>query len=313
MKRKHVFLLNPAAGQGQAVGMRRQIEEISARLSLDTEIYETKEELDAEVFTSQLVKNRDEDTIIRIYACGGDGTANEILNALIGHENMELAVIPMGTGNDFVRNFGEVESFRDLEKQMTADTVKTDVIGYTWKRKGFSCSRYCINMFNIGFDCNVVEMAAKLKKKPLISGSMAYLAGVAAMLVKMKGADLKVEFEDGDVFDGKMLLIAVANGCFCGGGVKGVPKALTDDGLMDISLIKKCSRRKFVSLFPKYARGEHLEAKGADRLVIYKKSRKLKITANGASFTFSTDGELTKAKEIEFEIVPEAVDFTVPQ
>ena len=313
MNRKHVFLLNPAAGQGQAIGMREQIENISQRLSLDTEIYETKEELDAQVFTSQLIKNNDVDTKIRLYACGGDGTANEILNAIIGHDNMELAVMPMGTGNDFVRNFGDVELFRNLEYQMTADTVKTDVIRYTWKRQGFSCSRYCINMFNIGFDCNVVEMAGKLKKKPLISGSMAYLAGVAAMLVKMKGADLKVEFEDGKVFDGKMLLIAIANGCFCGGGVKGVPKALTDDGFMDISLVRKCSRRRFIQLFPKYAKGEHLNVKGADKLIIYRKAKTLKITANGEPFTFSTDGELTKAKEIEFEIVPGAVDFVVPQ
>ena len=313
MNRKHVFLLNPAAGQGQAIGMREQIENISQRLSLDTEIYETKEELDAQVFTSQLIKNNDADTKIRLYACGGDGTANEILNAIIGHDNMELAVIPMGTGNDFVRNFGDVELFRNLEYQMTADTLKTDVIRYTWKRQGFSCSRYCINMFNIGFDCNVVEMAGKLKKKPLISSSMAYLAGVAAMLVKMKGADLKVEFEDGKVFDGKMLLIAIANGCFCGGGVKGVPKALTDDGFMDISLVRKCSRRRFIQLFPKYAKGEHLNAKGADKLIIYRKAKTLKITANGEPFTFSTDGELTKAKEIEFEIVPGAVDFVVPQ
>ena len=117
----------------------------------------------------------------------------------------------------------------------------------------------------------------------------------------------------GKVFDGKMLLIAIANGCFCGGGVKGVPKALTDDGFMDISLVRKCSRRRFIQLFPKYAKGEHLNAKGADKLIIYRKAKTLKITANGEPFTFSTDGELTKAKEIEFEIVPGAVDFVVPQ
>ena len=168
-------------------------------------------------------------------------------------------------------------------------------------------------MFNIGFDCNVVDITAKLKKLPLMSGSLAYLAGVAAMLVRMKGANLKVEFDDGYVFYGDMLLIAIANGCFCGGGVKGVPKAETNDGLMDVSLIRKCSRRKFIKLFPKYAKGEHLEAKGADKLITYKQGKKLKITANGKPMTFSTDGELTQAEKIKFEIVENAIDFVVPK
>ena len=75
-------------------------------------------------------------------------------------------------------------------------------------------------MFNIGFDCNVVDLTAKLKTYPLLAGSMAYLMAVLCILIRKKGADLRVEL-DGEVYeDGPVLLTALANGSFCGGGVK---------------------------------------------------------------------------------------------
>lgn len=313
MNKRHIFVLNPAAGQGKAVTVKEEILKIAEELSLDVEIYETKEILDGEVVANKFAKEATEENPVRIYACGGDGTINELLNGIVGYENIELGVLPLGTGNDFIRNFGTQEDFMDIKRQLLGEAKEIDAIKYRWYKNGYDYNRYCINMFNIGFDCNVVDAAAKLKKLPLVSGSVAYILGVIKMLMKMKGADLRVEFEDGEVFDGAMLLIAIANGCFCGGGVKGVPKALTDDGLMDISLIKKCSRRRFLTLFPKYSKGTHLETKIAESLIIYKQSRKLKLTGNNESIMFSTDGEITYADGCEFEILPKAVKFVVPK
>ena len=78
-------------------------------------------------------------------------------------------------------------------------------------------------MFNIGFDCNVADMTAKMKKKPLISGSMAYLFSIFAILIKKKGANLKIELDDIVKYEGPLLLTSLANGCFCGGGIKSNP------------------------------------------------------------------------------------------
>ncbi len=315
MEKKHILVLNPAAGQGKAIDLKEAILKAKEKTALDIEIYETKEVLDAEVFTSAVLKNIDDTKKVRIYACGGDGTVNEILNAILHTgkmDNIELGIVPVGTGNDFVRNFGDLEDFLDIEKQLSFETQQTDVIKYQFRKNDFTYTRYGINMFNIGFDCNVVDITARLKRLPLVSGSMAYIMGVAAMLVRKKGANLKVEFEDGEIFDGKMLLIAIANGCFCGGGVKGVPYASTNDGLMDISLIKKCGRIEFLKLFPQYAKGTHLENKKAHDLIIYKKSKKLKIIANETAMLFSADGEITEADEISFEIVPKAISVALP-
>ena len=313
MEKRNIFILNPAAGQGKAVELKDDILRAADELSTNVEIYHTKEELYGEVLAIQLAKTATAEKPIRIFACGGDGTLNEILNGIVGYENIEVGVLPLGTGNDFVRNFGDVSDFLNIKNQLVGDSVNTDIIKYRWDKDDYHYERYCINMFNIGFDCNVVDAAAHLKTKPMVSGSMAYLAGVIQMLVKMKGANLRVEFEDGSVYDDKMLLIAIANGCFCGGGVKGVPKAITNDGFMDVSIIKTCSRSKFIRLFPKYMKGTHLLTKDAEDLVIYKKCKTLSLTKKDDLIMFSTDGEITYADSISFEIMPAEIKFIVPK
>ena len=167
-------------------------------------------------------------------------------------------------------------------------------------------------MFNIGFDCDVVRECAKLKQMPLVSGSMAYLMGVAKNLYKMQGTNLKVQFEDGKERSGRLLLMAIGNGCYCGGGIKGIPYAQIDDGLMDISMIKRCSRMQFIRLFPKYVKGTHLETKIAQEYIKYVKVKKVSITSNEDTMYFSTDGEITHTKRLDLEVIPRAINFSIP-
>lgn len=312
MSKRHIFILNPAAGQGKAFSLEDDIIKTGMRLGIDVEIYKTKEVLDAQVEAVRLAKSATHQSPVRLYACGGDGTVNEVLNGIVGYDNVELAIIPTGTGNDFIRNFGEIADFLNLEKQMLGTAKKVDVISYKSSTDSYSSIRYCINMFNIGFDCNVVKDVVELKTKPLVSGSMAYLLGVAKNLIKMKGTNLKLIFEDGKEHSGKLLLLAVGNGCYCGGGVKGVPYAEVDDGLMDVSIIKRCSRRQFLTLFPRYVKGTHLETRLGKKYIKYIKTKKMSIVVNGDTMYYSTDGEITNTNRLDLEIVPKAVSFSVP-
>lgn len=312
MSKRHIFILNPAAGQGKAFSLEDDIIKTGMRLGIDVEIYKTKEVLDAQVEAVRLAKSATHQSPVRLYACGGDGTVNEVLNGIVGYDNVELAIIPTGTGNDFIRNFGEIATFLNLEKQMLGTAKKVDVISYKSSTDSYSSIRYCINMFNIGFDCNVVKDVIELKTKPLVSGSMAYLLGVAKNLIKMKGTNLKLIFEDGKEHSGKLLLLAVGNGCYCGGGVKGVPYAEVDDGLMDVSIIKRCSRRQFLTLFPRYVKGTHLETRLGKKYIKYIKTKKMSIVVNGDTMYYSTDGEITNTNRLDLEIVPKAVSFSVP-
>lgn len=143
-------------------------------------------------------------------------------------------------------------------------------------------TRYCANMFNIGFDCNVVDLTAKLKTYPLLAGSMAYLMAVLCILVRKKGADLRVEL-DGEVYeDGPVLLTALANGSFCGGGVKSAPIARLDDGLMDVNIIYNVSRREFLSKFLAYSKGTHMQLPGIEKIIFARQCRRAVITPRKA-------------------------------
>ncbi len=312
---RHIFVINPLAGKkGGNAKLAAEIRDAGEKLKVETMVYETVAPGDGESFVRQTCLLKPKEEGIRFYACGGDGALNEVANGAFGFENVEVGCVPLGTGNDYVRNYASPQAFFNIESQILGRAVNSDLIRYNIELNGKTMeARYCVNMFNIGFDCNVVDQTSRVKKWPFVKGSFAYLLSVAIILIKKKGANLKICYENGDVFDGRLLLIAVANGCFCGGGVKGIPRAILNDGLMDISLIRDVPRRTFARMFPKYAKGTHLEEKMLQGLVDYRQNKILTITANGGAMRLCTDGEITDADRVSFQIVPKGIRFSVPE
>ena len=303
---KHIFIVNPVSGQGDV--QKRLVLELAAR-GLDH--YLTKSPGDGENFVRETCEaNRQE--AIRFYACGGDGTLNEVVNGAFGFENAEVACVPTGSGNDFIRNFGvPAENFSDIDRQLSGIAVAADLIRYRDSKKSPE-DRYAANMVNIGFDCNVVATTEKVKKFPLIRGSFAYFISILIMLVRKKGEDLAVGFDDGSRHDGPVLLTAVGNGAFCGGGLKGVPLASVSDGLLDVCIIENVPRRILVSLLPKYAKGSYLDDSRAQGLITYKKCKSVAVKNAKESWLICVDGEVIPVGEVRFEIVPAALKFSVP-
>ncbi len=311
---KTVFLLNPKAGKGKGFDkIKNVVLEASKETGLDAGVYITKSIGDAEVFSRLAAAEAQRaGEKVRLIACGGDGTLNEVLNGIMGFESASVGVIPMGTGNDFVRNFPDKDRFKDVKGQILGETVKCDVIKYSGVIEGEEKSGYCVNMFNIGFDCNVVDLTARLKTYPALKGSLAYVAAVAGTLIKKKGADLKIDVDGKTVHEGPLLLTAIANGSFCGGGFKGVPKASVDDGFMDINVIYDITRREFIKKLPYYAKGTHMELSNVGDFLCYKKCRQVVITPLDGSMKLCIDGEIRNAGKVCMEIIPEAVNFIVP-
>ena len=309
-----VFIVNPKAGKGQG-GEKfiREIKAASEKTGIPAEIYSTQAVGDGEVLAAQLAREaetRGEET--RIIACGGDGTLNEILNGAMHSKPVSIGVVPIGTGNDFCRNFPETGDFLNIEAQLNGYVAECDAIRYSGMLGGKEQTRYCANMFNIGFDCNVVDLTAKLKNYPLVAGSMAYLLAVLCILVKKKGADLKVEL-DGEVYeDGPVLLTALANGSFCGGGVKSAPTAKLNDGLMDVNIIYNVTRREFLSKFPAYSKGTHMQIPGIEKIICARQCRRAVITPRQGTMRLCTDGEIVDAGRITFEVVPRAFRLLLP-
>ncbi|MEE0740942.1 MAG: diacylglycerol/lipid kinase family protein [Emergencia sp.] len=309
---KNYFFINPVAGQGK--GIKKLAEEIktaAAELSMDVEIYMTRSVGDGERKAREIAENLNGEEA-RFFACGGDGTNNEVINGVIGFENISVGCVPIGTGNDMVRNFTEAGDFLNIKGQLLGTTKKIDLMKYTGVLNGAFQQRYCVNMFNIGFDCNVVELAGRLKQKPMIAGSAAYLLAVLGMFIKKKGIRLTLQENDETLVDGEVLLCAIANGSYCGGGIYTAPQASMYDGYFDLNIVKNVSRGTFLKLFPKYKNGEHLNLANIEEVLTLKQCQSLHLIPQEKHFFLCADGEISLAETIDFEIAPHALSFVIP-
>lgn len=315
---RNIFIINPASGGGIHVEkLLTKIKKLEEERNVKIEYHITECMHDAEHFARKICVSNEGHEELRFFVCGGDGSLNEVLNGIVGFPEAALGVIPVGTGNDFVRNFALGDTFTDLDKQFDGETARTDIIKYTYEENGQKISKYCANMFNIGFDCNVVVVTQKVKRFPFISGHFAYLLSLLIVLIKKMGAELNITWENSegkkDNFSGKILLTAIANGCYCGGGVKGIPLALVNDGEIDLSIIKNMSRTRLATLYKKYADGTHLYDEKAKSFFIYEKCKKLTVEPKGGCMKLCVDGEVIDAGTVEFEIVPEKMNFILPK
>ena len=309
---RFIFIINPAAGKGNVTNsLQNSFLKAAEKARVHAYLYETKGVGDAELFVRKTLEANPNETICFI-ACGGDGTFNEVMNGCVCNDKAVCSVYPMGTGNDFVRNFPDAGDFKDLDAMFNGKIIKCDAIEYCGVIDGEFRTRYCGNMFNIGFDCNVVDKTAELKQKPLIAGSAAYLLGVATMLIKKKGADLKIIADGKLICDGPILLTSIANGSYCGGGVMSNPYASVQDGKIDISVIHQVGRLRFISLFPKYKKGTHLDVPSAKDIIFNRKADEVTVTPRNGIMRLCTDGEITDAEGVIFRIRPQAFNLLVP-
>lgn len=311
---KDVFFINPAAGQGKGIEeLKERIHFEAESLSRRVEIFMTNSVGDGEKAARRMAEELDGEEG-RFYACGGDGTANEIINGIHGFGNVSLGIIPIGTGNDTVRNFAGGTDFMDIKAQMTSEAETVDLMKYDGIIDGRRQVRYAVNMFNIGFDCNVVELAGRLKQKPMIKGSFAYLMAVLGMFIQKKGTALKITSEGEVIRDGEMLLCAVANGSYCGGGVCSAPQAKMNDGLFDLSIINDVSRTTFLRLFPKYQKGTHFQTKGVDRIIEAKAMKEVTLEPRKAEdFFLCADGEIALCRKVTITAEPGGLRLIIPK
>lgn len=294
------FIVNPAAGRGRVLELLPEIEKEMKRRCQHYEVYLTKGKGDGEDFVRKLTAAHPER--LRIFACGGDGTLHEAVNGAIGGKNVEIGLFPLGTGNDFVRNFTEKENFLSLRAQLEGEAKKLDLLWVS--------GRYCVNMVNIGFDCEVVAKAAQWKKCPLVQGPVAYFMAVGSLFFRPMGKELAFRRE-GEEKQGKYLLCTFANGSFCGGAFCSSPYARLDDGKMDAAFIGKVSRREFLRLLPAYRKGTYLEKMAGRKELEYFTCDHLEILARHPQRA-SLDGEIYSFQRLRLKVEKRAWSFLVP-
>lgn len=301
---KHIFIINPAAGKkDSSEGLIPQIERAAAEVGIDYEIVLTKARLHAAKICEEYASKY---SAVRFYACGGDGTLNEVVSGAYKYPHAEVAIIPCGSGNDFVRVFNNREAFKDIKRIICGDKQKCDII-----KAGKNVS---INICSVGFDAAVAYGIPKYRRIPFINGEMAYNVSVLEQLLLPLGNLLTLEI-DGKKNGGSYLLVCIANGSFYGGGYHCAPNAKIDDGLLDLILVKKISRLKIAGVISLFKAGKHLEnGKVVEELkdiVEYKQCKSIKITSV-KKFIHNTDGECAPGTKFELEVLPKALTLVLP-
>lgn len=301
---RHIFLINPAAGGGRGHdALMERIKTVCEARHADYHIHITTHAGDATEQAQRFCTAASETAPIRLYACGGDGTLCEVLAGMVDCPHAELAVIPCGTGNDFVRNFNEKDLFFDIEAQLDGEGIPIDLL--------YANDRPCINMINIGFDCEVVCKKDEYNKKPHFPHKLAYIIGVASTFFRMPGIHARICLDDGDEKELSLQLTTMANGAWCGGGFHSNPYACLQDGLIDVLQILPVSRFTFLKLIGSYKAGTHLEGdKNADILNSFK-CRSMHIEFEHDQ-NICIDGDVTQVKALHLEVIPDAVRVSLP-
>lgn len=294
---KHVFVVNPKAGQGVDPA---DIEAKLRNTDVDWELYVTKSRLDAVRFVRERCASGER---LRFYACGGDGTINEVARGMIGFENASMTCVPVGSGNDFVKCCGGQDVMLDIDALVHSGEKPIDVIKVE--------DRHCVNACHFGFDTAVARTMNNIKTKKIIGGKNAYVSGVVKALVcnmKTKGTIIA----DGEKLGGdEFLLCTVTNGQYVGGMFRCAPRAEIDDGLLEVCYVKPVSRLTFIKLVSKYKNGEHLDDPHFADMLIYRRCKKVEVIA-GEDFAVSLDGEMFETEHFTAEVMPKAINFASP-
>lgn len=306
---KHLIVVNGNAG-GFNKGLEEKINE--AFKGLDYEIYKTTGPRSVIPFLKEYLK-KNKDTV-RIYACGGDGTVHEVVNAVIGASNAEVAIYAVGTGNDFVKIYGGKEKFQDFKALIDAIASPVDVSELVGD--GVKEPLYSINVINFGFDAIVGAMGNYYKENGLPEEAKKKGLGPYDYALKhdaMKHGrfnDIEV-YADGEKLNEKQMLLAtLAQGQYVGGKFRCAPKSINNDGLIDVCVLKTMTFLGLGMIIGTYTKGNHLNRKR--RKVVYRRAKEIKMVSP-KDFDVCVDGEMIKGNNFTVKVIPGAVKLVIPQ
>jgi len=298
-----VFLVNPASDNG-ATGRRwPEIANRAATAGLTGEalLSERPGEL------TELARRAADEGGQLLVVVGGDGTVNEVVNGLAGREGPELAVIPRGTGRDFVRTYGIPHKLDDALRTVRDGRTREIDVGRARFRswQGEPAEWYFANIASAGMSGAIAKRANETSKA--LGGKVSYFWATFAVFSRWRTSELTVTV-GAETRRARMHDVVVANGRYFGGGMMICPEAEPDDGVFDVLLIGNLTKRDLLLTLPKTYRGKHLPHPKAELL----RGPAVEIEA-AEPLPVELDGEQPGTTPARFEIIPRALRLRVPQ
>ncbi len=293
----HLFIINPAAGSRDRTKMyKKEIRRVCRERDLPFRIEVSQGPGDCFRLARAQAQAGEP---CRIYACGGDGTLNEVAAGAAGYANAAVTCYSGGSGNDFVKIFDDPQAFFDLERLMDAQEAVFDLM---------DCNGdVCLNICSVGLDARIGTDVSNYKRLPLLSGFRAYVVSAVVNVIRGISEHYVVQVND-ETVDAQQTMICVCNGRFYGGGFNPVPEAEPDDGVLDVLLVNKVSRLQVPGVVGKYKAGRYKEL---PHLVRHFRTTEVTIQCDKPT-PINLDGEERTGERVHIRLSDKKLTFFYP-
>ncbi|MGH7477365.1 MAG: diacylglycerol/lipid kinase family protein [Longimicrobiales bacterium] len=300
------IIVNPTAGGGRARNVAASLVEHLRRRGDSCVLSETRERGHALLLAREAVRERPRTVV----AAGGDGTVHEVANGLLlgayehGRPPPPLAVLPIGTGNDFAKLIGATRDPHAVADMLRASSVRWLDAGIVEWRED---REYFVNGMGLGVD---VEVVRQIERLPRFRGVTGYLIGAVRALTRYRPIELELRI-DGALERTRIMMVAVTNGYCIGGGFRMCPAARPDDGKLDVCVVRELGWIGVVRTLPRALRGTH---GGVPGVTITRADAVEVVSGDGSDLVFQLDGELREPRNtqsLRIAIVPNALPVVV--
>jgi len=299
-----LVIVNPNAGNGEGKKSWKKISELLKKEDLP--------------FTAEFTEKRGHAIVLtldgitagfrKIITVGGDGTLNEVVNGVFLNKEcstreISLALIPIGTGNDWSRMFGIPRDYEKAIKIIRDNKLMLHDIGLISFFEGSEKkNRFFINIAGLGFESVVIKRTNTHKEKGC-SGKGIYFYNLLRCLLSYKTTRAQIII-DSEKINADIFSINIGNGKYCGGGMRQTPNALPDDGLLDVTIIKGIGKIEIIRNLKILYDGSILNHPKIDGY----RCKSLKIVSDSLIYA-EADGELLGHTPMEFSVIPASVNI----
>ena len=300
---KWLVVVNPNAGNRKGIKDWEKINSLLNAYGISTEVIFTEGKRHATEIVTEAIGAQFKNFI----AVGGDGTMNEVVNGVLGQSDIPsnqftIAMIPVGTGNDWGRMFGIPNDYEGAIRLIKENnTCLTDAGVASYNTNDGPEKRYFINIAGLGFDAEVVRKTNAQKDKGRNSKAI-YFYNLLGSLLFYRNTMTEVTV-DGKKASGKVFTISIGIGKFSGGGMRQTPEARFDDGLFDMTVIRGMWKGKIILSLMKLYDGTILDHPKIDGY----KAKNIIITSQ-PPIGLEADGESLGNTPLELNILPAAVN-----
>lgn len=310
---KWLIIVNPKASVGKCGKDWPEIQHILVNEGIDFDAFLTEYPGHAiDLARDQIV----EKGYKKVISIGGDGTNNEIINGIFSQQRVppreiQMGVIPVGTGNDWRRTFDIPTDYQaNVNTIKKGYTLLHDIGKVTYYNHGNPQERFFLNAAGTGLDEMVCNRANQLKSQGK-GGAVRYMLSTANCLYRFKCVHIQLEIDGQMVFDDEVLSLSLGNGKFNGGGMMMMPDASPNDGLFDVTVIKKIGMIKFATHLNSIYDGSFIQK---IQEVSTFRGKKIRITSIPAhQLLLETEGETLTNSPFDFEILPQAINMIIPE